>query len=188
MSNGFPTRGALSVPSASLLFSGLPNRLWVNRAWSHVFFTLRYLPTQDSIPISGFIPRSPFFVWLSEAEALDVAGSVIWAQRQHKILSLEEWGGRERKRSKISERGGVASLGVKYLGSRVQSNENTDREIGKRNQAGWGAWKRWRGWCVTGKIPSRLKEYDYDTTGRDNDSHVARRRHTKKLNVRKWKC
>ncbi len=45
----------------------------------------------------------------------------------------------------------------KYLGSTVQSDGAADKEVGKRIQAGWNAWRKITGILCDRRVPARLK-------------------------------
>ncbi|XP_047484180.1 uncharacterized protein LOC125035913 [Penaeus chinensis] len=45
----------------------------------------------------------------------------------------------------------------KYLGSTVQSDGASDKEVGKRIQAGWNAWRKITGLLCDRRVPAKLK-------------------------------
>ena len=45
----------------------------------------------------------------------------------------------------------------KYLGCTVQIDRGLDKEVGKRVQVGWNAWRKITGVLCDGKLPSKLK-------------------------------
>ncbi|XP_047496506.1 uncharacterized protein LOC125044099 [Penaeus chinensis] len=45
----------------------------------------------------------------------------------------------------------------KYVGSTVQSDGASDKEVGKRNQAGWNAWRKITGLLCDRRVPAKLK-------------------------------
>ena len=51
----------------------------------------------------------------------------------------------------------------KYLGSTIQADGGIDREIAKRIQAGWGAWKRITGVMCDRKVSATMKGQLYKT-------------------------
>ena len=51
----------------------------------------------------------------------------------------------------------------KYLGSTIQADGGIDREIAKRIQAGWGAWKRITGVMCDRKVSGTVKGQLYKT-------------------------
>lgn len=51
----------------------------------------------------------------------------------------------------------------KYLGSTVQSDGGAEREVEKRIQAGWGAWKKITGVMCDKRVPPKLKGRLYKT-------------------------
>ena len=51
----------------------------------------------------------------------------------------------------------------KYLGSTIQAYGGIDREIAKRIQAGWGAWKRIAGVICDRKVSGTVKGQLYKT-------------------------
>ncbi|XP_047480558.1 uncharacterized protein LOC125033219 [Penaeus chinensis] len=45
----------------------------------------------------------------------------------------------------------------KYLGSTLQSDGASDKEVGKRIQAGWNAWRKITGLLCDRRVPAKLK-------------------------------
>ena len=57
----------------------------------------------------------------------------------------------------------VKQVEFKYLGSTIQADGGIDREIAKRIQAGWGAWKRITGEMCERKVSGTVKWQFYKT-------------------------
>ena len=50
---------------------------------------------------------------------------------------------------------------LNYLGSTIQATGGIDREIAKRIEAGWGAWKRIKGVMFDRKVSGTVKVSEY---------------------------
>ena len=51
----------------------------------------------------------------------------------------------------------------KYLGSTVQKDGGVEKEVAKRVQAGWGAWRKITGMMCDGRAPAKVKGRLYKT-------------------------